>query len=698
MSRLNRSQLMATRPQPRCRAAASRARLRNGPAVETLESRSLLSLLPFSAFINTGFHGDSNNNNSSWNIPIFVDGQLITSRGFAESDETMGSSPRLQLGAGTPIWIAGKVADSLLLASGQQANDVDLYRIELVGTGRMAVRVDAYGQRIGTGLDPALSIFDAAGNLIASDDDWNVLGQSPQDASLALGLDPGVYYVGVSGGGNLPGSGTFDPRVPLSGHSSRGTRGMYLLSLAAAPDSVAPWVQSTTLDSHPALSQPLSGFSVRFSEDVDLTRLASGVVLSNANGDQFAVAPISYAASTHEATFVALDRLPSDTYHLTLRNNAITDLAGNPLQAGPQNHALVIDFTVNAAPPSLVDTEANDTTATAQQLGVLFSDELNLGVQVSGAVHSGSAADADLYRFRVLVPWLYAFDLTGTGGGSFTAQLDLLDSQGNSLAGGAPLPGSGSVVYRLLQPGEYIVRVSGSPAADLPYQLTLRALAQKPEVQFEVETRPGPEIQLTFRSNADTTTSSASSPMVVVTTPEQLAQAIRMLPAADGAPAGRPRAERPDGSSLAHLDSVTPSAGIQRSILPPGFSLRGDHDGAGTQFSVQAVSGSAFDSFPESLLHENTAVETLTGLAMKAVGADATEDADRTEAVRALAGVPSSTEDQPHERPVEASLSPVAIAVGAIAYMGSTRARSGRADRKSQEWLYRALGWLGGKR
>ncbi len=95
------------------------------------------------------------------------------------------------------------VPGSLDLSGGQSS--VALYKITL-GPGhfwRLGVELDA--QRVGSSLLGALTLFDQQGNVLATRDSGTGLPSSPADPYFFTGLNPGVYYIGVSGAGNLGG-------------------------------------------------------------------------------------------------------------------------------------------------------------------------------------------------------------------------------------------------------------------------------------------------------------------------------------------------------------------------------------------------------------------------------------------------------------------------------------------------------------
>jgi VCBS repeat-containing protein len=102
-----------------------------------------------------------------------------------------------------------------------RANDLDLYRFEIIETGQL--RVETVAERIlpsASLLDTKITLYrdgDAARQYISSNDDY-----FGKDSYLELDLEPGVYYLGVSSTGLEE----VDPAIPDSGFGGT-TEGAY---------------------------------------------------------------------------------------------------------------------------------------------------------------------------------------------------------------------------------------------------------------------------------------------------------------------------------------------------------------------------------------------------------------------------------------------------------------------------------------
>ena len=102
---------------------------------------------------------------------------------------------------------------------------MDLFAVELAAPATLAADVDA--ARAGSGLDPILRLFDAAGRELAANDDTHGL-----DSLIRYALaGAGTYYVGVSGYSNFP----YDPATGGSGRA--GSTGAYELSLTLTAEA-----------------------------------------------------------------------------------------------------------------------------------------------------------------------------------------------------------------------------------------------------------------------------------------------------------------------------------------------------------------------------------------------------------------------------------------------------------------------------
>lgn len=388
------------------------------------------------------------------------------------------------------------------------ANDVDLYRFEIQGDGRFAIVAEAFAGRIGSALDPALTLFqaDADGSLRVIAANNNTLndvesanGQFPlfADSVVFAGLTAGEYFIAVSSSGNDVESGpggVFDPNVAHSGLNGYSV-GAYTLDVRVTSDNLAPRVVATTPTRGTTLNQPPTHLTVQFSEQVNAQVLAylesqeagdttaRPVFVLGSDGTRYVPRLQSYEPRSGVAQFLMLDALPSGTFELHVSGpEGLTDLAGLPIQANDPSGDFVTRFAVtgttrgsDAGPTTWLNAEVNDSVETAQNLGVLFPRELQNGVTlVRDAGHSADSADH--FQFELLQSRTIAFSVQNTGDAG-RASLEVLNADGQiisllSLADGTLLLG-------FVRAGRYTLRASGwdsADSADVAYRTTIGLL------------------------------------------------------------------------------------------------------------------------------------------------------------------------------------------------------------------------------
>ncbi len=125
------------------------------------------------------------------------------------------------------------------IANGQHiirpdANDINMYQFTLAQAGTVSLETIAERLPNASLLDTVLTVFDANGNKIASND--NYYGS---DSFVQLDLAAGTYYVGVTSVGNT----SYNPLVPGSG-SGGTSQGAYDLRLDFLPDAVSGLVSA----------------------------------------------------------------------------------------------------------------------------------------------------------------------------------------------------------------------------------------------------------------------------------------------------------------------------------------------------------------------------------------------------------------------------------------------------------------------
>ncbi len=408
------------------------------------------------------------------------------------------------------------------------AADVDLYHFTVSGDGTFALIAESFAGRIGSPLDPALTLFrpDDAGTLQLVATNSNSLNPTQStsgqfafasDAVLFSGLSSGEYFLAVSGSGNdaeFGPDGVFNPQLAHSGLNGWSV-GDYVLDLSVYADNVAPQIVGQvfnlpgsgevelTAEQVENLLQAPTHLSLKFSEAVNVQQLAytaylqaaqntvRAVFIEGTDGTHYFPRLQSYDEVTETAHFLMLDDLPNGDFELHVSGTlGLTDLAGNPLVTNDASGDYVTRFTVADAsrvgdPTQRLNAPGNDSFETAQDLGVLFPYELQSGVTLvrDAATNASQPADsADFFHFELLQTKAYFFTLSNFGDGRPPA-LQVLNEAGQvmpllSLPGGQGLLGT-------LPEGRYVLHFGPWDAADagnVTYQLkmVLGGLSENP--------------------------------------------------------------------------------------------------------------------------------------------------------------------------------------------------------------------------
>ena len=289
---------------------------------------------------------------------------------------------------------------------------VNLYKITLPAGHFWRLGLEVTAQRNGGTLASALALFDAQGNLIAADE----LGRSdyPNDPYLFAGVDPGVYYIGVSGEGNIPGTPLgYDPATATPGSVEQTQPGgPYTLDMVADPEDTPTQLLSLTVDQADPLDPSPTGLSLEFSGAIRLPNQVGGLAsyLSNAievvdqGGHVWPVTAVNYIESDASVSFLFNDPLPPGDYTVRLpEQGGLVDLAGLSPVAPGQPAGVLGTFSVK---PSSTPQDPYD-------LGALFPDAALAGVTVDAQLSPG---DSVSYRFVITFPSIYTLTTQYSGG------------------------------------------------------------------------------------------------------------------------------------------------------------------------------------------------------------------------------------------------------------------------------------------
>jgi hypothetical protein len=499
---------------------------------------------------------------------------------------------------------------------------VDLYHFQVTGNQPFDFIGEAFAGRIGSTLDPGLSLFEmnthGVFQLIASNDN-SFNSAVANDGTRPLFTDPvlyatltaGDYYLGVSGTSNLPGSdpsaqsgtatGIYDPNITQSGQMGF-TSGYYVLNVLVQPaqpavqvTSVATSTQITLpiqsgapLQSNSILSAPPTYLMVQFSGSLTQSQIAllnldsrsqncvDPIYIQDTAGDPLVLLRLAgYDSTTNQATFLILGRLRSGDY--TLHISGSLGLADtDPL------HDYVLSFSIQD--PGI---SSNPTLpAGTEDLGILFPDDLQgLGVPVKGTLNpqvSGSD-NSDYYQFEVLQNQTYQFSFA-------TSEPDL-----SFTLDGVTLPSTNSIE---LAPGTHVLGVVGAPLISTSYQFSITIQADN-ELTPPLTLGAAPAIQLRLNSTLTTTSPGGQARTTISPLnappgsdiPPAVLQALATKPLSDfttsqGAPA-------PHDAFDVVFVQAPPFPGLQSFVKYALFSL--DHD------SVQTAEGLADSGSEKSL-------------------------------------------------------------------------------------------------
>jgi methionine-rich copper-binding protein CopC len=514
------------------------------------------------------------------------------------------------------------------------ANQVNVYRFHVGGTGPSALLAEVFAGRIGSPLTPGLSLYRVGpdgqtlqfvdGNLSSYNNTQATDGSQPlqSDPVLTSPLTPGDYALVVADSfntpspqeGNVPGTpGLLDPNQPHGAQNGNST-GPYVLELSIQPTPEAPKVVKSSPSDGQTLDRAPTQLSVQFSEPVNVRSLAfqtfqqssqrtvSSIYVQSADGTRFFPRFVSFGSRTNQATFQMLDGLAPGDYTLHLSGKAgLTDLGGNPLAGNDPSGDEVIHFRVAGTDRGIKgDPTAGFTgnfaplPAGRVDLGVIFPDEWQAGLTLKPADVPGSSTTStsgssrvDQYRFTVLQDQTYFIALAGAHLPA-GLQIALTDDQGNPV--GSASTGGGQVLSASLVAGTYRISVTGFGVADAlstgyAFRLALLGSFDNPPPLLD-----GPSPALAFQIIDDPAPAAPSpAPPTSPTAPNSGGGSDSPGGSTPSTPISTTTGS-PSGQVVAGQPSVTPPAGN-----PSGATLAG---AGGSGFQVGPVG--AASSHPEA--------------------------------------------------------------------------------------------------
>jgi hypothetical protein len=360
---------------------------------------------------------------------------------------------------------------------------VSLYRVH-VGPGhhwRLGAEVTA--QRDGGTLDTALALFDSRGRPIAVDEAGRK--DAPLDPFLFAGLQPGTYYLGVSGTGNLPGPlGGYDPSTGSAGSIPQTQAGgPYTLHVVADPVDSPPQLRSLSIDHADSHSASPTGLTLSFTRAVALggdignlsPTLSQGIEVRDDQGRIWPVQASGYDEAEAQVSYLFKYPLPAGHYTIGLpQQGGLVDLAGLAPVAPGEPLGILGNFDV---PTSEVLVDSHD-------LGAILPGDAIRGRSLEQALGPGESVT---YRVVLTFPTLYEFEISAQD----TAPSVRIEGESSSHA----IEPTGTNDTQL-GPGEYLIRMQNPWDVPIRARLDFRAAVIDPELLLANGVGQGPGLSL----------------------------------------------------------------------------------------------------------------------------------------------------------------------------------------------------------
>ncbi len=389
------------------------------------------------------------------------------------------------------------VQGSLDLAS--HPSDVALYSFVVPSGSTWRLGAEVQAERIGSPIDTVLTLFDARGHVLAVDD----MGRpdASLDPYLFQAVSPGLYYLGVSGSGNVPGKpGGYDVALGIAGSNAQTQpSGAFQLQVVADPISKPTTVTSFQINTDSITAQPI-GFSIGFSGAIQIAPDGSlraesanrDLVLVDQNGRSWPIQAVALSHSQSTLTYVFDQTMPAGHYRLKLaEQGGLADLAGQRLQAPGRPDGVLAEFDV-APVSSLPD---------PGQLGPVFPGGSGILSLPPVDLQAGEAWST---RFETVANGLTSFQVDVREG---LVQVDLFGASGE-LAQSFITDKPRSTLP--LKAGVWTVKIraiTGNPA-----HIQASLITTKPESLLENGVGQGPALSLRFVSTSNPTPQPGNPP------------------------------------------------------------------------------------------------------------------------------------------------------------------------------------------
>ena len=367
---------------------------------------------------------------------------------------------------------------------------VSLYRIQLDPGQFWRLGLEVTAQRDGSSLDTALALFDEAGQPIATDEFGRK--DDPKDPFLFAGLQPGTYYIGVSGTENLPGMpGGYDPVTGSPGSLPQiQAGGIFTLHVVADPVDTPPELLSLIVNHADSRSTSPTGLTLDFSRTISLPgqlgdlspALDQGITVTDGAGRTWPVQASGYDEADSSVSYLFVDPLPPGYYTVQLPpQTGLVDLAGLSPVAPGEPAGVLGGFDVSPESGS--------------------ESPLDLGAILPGAAADGRSIELSLqpgqvvtYRLVMTVPAIYQFEFDSNES-ALSAQL--------TGAGATYSIDPGGTNDTQLVPGEYSIRIENAGTREVDAQLYFRASITNTELFLAGGVGQGPGLSLRLISHSN---------------------------------------------------------------------------------------------------------------------------------------------------------------------------------------------------
>jgi hypothetical protein len=278
-------------------------------------------------------------------------------------------------------WVMGSIDSAL-------GSPTDFYRITAAGNDTIEIATETPASKSGqfaNGFDPALRLYDQAGNLVASNDNGAADGRNAKISFKMPKTKGGTYLIQVVASSTTP--------VPTSGE--------YVLAVKAATGALSAFnVTATDIPDNSAFRYPPTSIQLDFNDVVLLTSLQA----SDLKVDGKAVSGFT-VIDGNTVVFALPSTLADGTHTVTIASGAITDVQKTPIAA------FTTHFSTDQTSPRVVS-------SSIQQNGIVTPGSLTYTVKFSEPMQTAYLDSFDFaltgaFKGASYTPTSFGFDASG---------------------------------------------------------------------------------------------------------------------------------------------------------------------------------------------------------------------------------------------------------------------------------------------